>query len=420
MKTITLKKIFTTIIFITIISFANSQTTVSGGIFANTTWTAANSPYTADTVVVFPGVTLTIEPGVTVIINGNLEIREAKLIAEGTATDSITFIGSAADSLSNIAVYFHDAHSSRLNYCVIKDSPDRGLVARMFSSSDSLTIKNSYFTNNGTGAYGLMGIVMIDSCLFRNNLTATDQTYFSITNSIFRKNYYGLRIVQGSNIQNCIIDSNTVSGIECWANNNIANCEIKNNGIGIKCTSGGSYNSLIHNNIIENDSIGIQLSNGFGPDSIYCNKICNNTTYNVKTTQPFNRSVAYNYWCTNDSLAIAGSIYDGYDNASLGLVRFMPIDTSQCYLVNGIPLYDNYPISFNIFPNPAIDYLTVELPANISETEIKIFNIFGGIEYHAIAEKQKTNVDVSALAQGIYIIQVTTDGKISRQKFIRQ
>src|SRR6185369_16809986 len=74
-------------------SIINAQTYVHGGIYANTTWTKANSPYiVTDTIVVFPGVTLTIEPGVTVKFENKkfIEIRQGTLNAAGTVTDSIT------------------------------------------------------------------------------------------------------------------------------------------------------------------------------------------------------------------------------------------------------------------------------------------------------------------------------------------
>src|SRR5689334_4374533 len=89
-----LQKFLLTVILTTAISFAVKATNVSGGIFSNTTWTLANSPYiVVDTVVVFPGVTLTIEPGVVVKFDDHIyiEIRQAAIISNGNALDSITF-----------------------------------------------------------------------------------------------------------------------------------------------------------------------------------------------------------------------------------------------------------------------------------------------------------------------------------------
>ena len=57
-----MKKLLMLLIFLS--GFANTyaQTNVSGGIFSNTTWSLANSPYImTGPVVVFPNVTLTIE-----------------------------------------------------------------------------------------------------------------------------------------------------------------------------------------------------------------------------------------------------------------------------------------------------------------------------------------------------------------------
>src|SRR6266576_3894323 len=97
-----MKKLYPLFFFLLIAAFTNAQTNVSGGIYANTTWTLANSPYiVVDTVVVFPGVTLTIQPGVVVKFDSTkyLEIRNGTLIANGTAVDSITF---TANSLTPV------------------------------------------------------------------------------------------------------------------------------------------------------------------------------------------------------------------------------------------------------------------------------------------------------------------------------
>ena len=49
---------------------AFTQTNVSGGIYQNATWSLAGSPYIVNgPVVVFPGKTLNIEPGVEIRIN---------------------------------------------------------------------------------------------------------------------------------------------------------------------------------------------------------------------------------------------------------------------------------------------------------------------------------------------------------------
>lgn len=424
-----MKKFLSTVILTTVISFVlNGQTTVNGGIYTNTTWILANSPYIADTVVIFPNVTLTIEPGVVVIVNGTLEIRQATLIAEGTITDSITLIGTLpitpwGDTLTNIIVNFNNALSSKMAYCIVKDNAMNnvsiGITAGM-NLTDSLTIKNSYFTNNGIGI-GVNNSTVIDSCFFKDNFIATEPTYGTITNSIFRKNQSGLMSVSSANIQNCIIDSNTSVGIESGQLNTISNCQIKNNGTGIKCAvNHNGSGSQIHYNIIEDNSIGIQLYDYGTTDSIYCNKICNSATYNLKNSTSSNRNVANNYWCTSDSLTIANSIYDGYNNASLGLVNFMPIDTLQCYSVTGIPINELQSFSFSIYPNPASNYLTVELPPNISKARLKVLNMLGELVYTSTVTKRKSNIDISTLIKGAYIIQVSDGKEIGRQKLIRE
>src|SRR5258708_368982 len=117
------KSNLTPFILLSVISFTlSAQTNVSGGIYSNTTWTLANSPYiVTDTVVVFPGVTLTIQPGVVVKFDDNkrLEIRQAILIANGTSTDSITFTSNSSSPHAGSwgEIYLNNDTLSQFNYC---------------------------------------------------------------------------------------------------------------------------------------------------------------------------------------------------------------------------------------------------------------------------------------------------------------
>jgi len=81
------------LLLITLSQSLRAQTNVSGYILSNTTWTLANSPYiVTGNILVNNGVTLTIEPGVTVQLDTTKSLQiDGELIAVGNAQNRITF-----------------------------------------------------------------------------------------------------------------------------------------------------------------------------------------------------------------------------------------------------------------------------------------------------------------------------------------
>jgi hypothetical protein len=355
-KFIAMKKIIILLSFLLVITSGNAQTPVSGGIYSNTTWTLANSPYiVTDTVVVFPGVTLTIQPGVVVKFNNNmrLEVRQATLIANGTANDSITFTSNSSSPTPGIwsDIFLNYGNSPiQFNYCKFLYAHNGLLVDNPYD----LKIRNSRFSRNINGYFILdqMNPAKVDSCSFINNFDygiryqtygtlnfcvfSNNQTGMFVSNTILNNctinnNQIGIYAAYGQvYIKNCIINSNTNMGVNIFEEyDTITNCQIKFNNIGISTNTGWGESTIIMNTI-ENNVIGIKSNNA--GNQINCNKICNNTSYGFYNNVNIANSISNNYWCSTDSSIIASQIYDGYDNANLGLVTFMPIDTMQCYL----------------------------------------------------------------------------------------
>lgn len=386
------------IIFISI-CYSNAQTTVQGGIFSNTTWTKANSPYyIIGNVVVFPSETLTIQPGVIINFAGNtgLEIRNATIIAIGTPTDSITFTSDSS---------FHNGSWNCINL--------KGTVP----DTTKFSYCNFNFSSKGITSYApnTSNWVVIEHCTFKNNnigICASEGNRYSISNSNICSNDTGIYYensgyTPGICILNCIIDSNAIMGIDLeTGSNTVINCRIFHNGIGI-CdyyVRGRFYTG----NIICNNSIGLKLV-GISYDScvIGCNTLCNNSEYGLYFEDVYGGTLnaMNNYWCTTDSADVSGQIYDAHDDVKLGLVKFMPINSSQEDCSTSIK--QNAPQS-KTFRNTVYlfsKYIVINPVEGCLYTDINIFNIQGRLIRKSIVTNQNARLDISNLPNGTYFIQ---------------
>ncbi|MCC6180968.1 MAG: T9SS type A sorting domain-containing protein [Bacteroidia bacterium] len=76
-----------------------------------------------------------------------------------------------------------------------------------------------------------------------------------------------------------------------------------------------------------------------------------------------------------------------------------------------------------LYPNPAKDFITIELPKNIIPKNIEIINSNGNPVFthskSGLQEQQKT-IFIGDIAKGIYIIRVISEDRVYRIKFIKE
>ena len=216
----------------------------SGTISTNTTWSASTIAVIND-VIVDNGVTLTINPGVTVkIAPGKKLIIKGNLIAEGTVNNRITFTESSPgagwggfnfdgtwavpNTNSNleycIVEHGHDGANGRnfrvyryplldLENCIIRDGDCSGNGGALLADLSSVSMINCLLNNNHADQGGALAI-WPGSVLKMLNCTIVDNSANSKGAFVYYLNSSDIQPV----IRNCIFWNNGSSAIGSFAN----------------------------------------------------------------------------------------------------------------------------------------------------------------------------------------------------------
>jgi hypothetical protein len=450
-----MKIVISTIVFTFISIFTFAQTNVSGGIYQNTTWTLSGSPYVVNSsIVVFPGKTLTIEPGVEIQINNqnnsNIYIETRGTInCIGTDAQPIK-IHALYDTLNTVAWQGFVCTSSQggvlnadrieisnayfpLSYETIPAtlSYTNSKFIRCFQAvtvGTNLNLSGCEFIDNEVGVYGWANF-NINNCLFKDNTTSLYiyASAFAMSNCSFIDNQIGASFlanaVDSIVIANCEFLNNGLA-LNYPNNGRVENCEFSDNGTAVQAAYNCEiqnntffYNILaieatvdanIHNNQINNNAEGIIISNVTSiqdSPSIYDNEICGNTYYNVNNNTNMNYSLFSNCFCDLDSAQIEAYLIDGYDDITKGLINYQIYDSSCTVLLGnvvkfgaGVGLEEN---AFDFsFENPVQHDLQL---LGYPEVKQLVLQNTSGQTFYFTSSTYNT-FDLSRLAPGYYFI----------------
>jgi parallel beta-helix repeat protein len=332
-------------------SFGSAQaaTSVIGILTVDTTWTKAGSPYTlSGPAKVEEGITLTVEPGVTVDLSSYYLQVVGTLSAKGTADEPIHFIGGPSSgsplTITDGSVGYDEATG-------------KGCILENVVTSCKVTCGNSTLVNKCT----LNDIIILESsdyqqpttvsnCKINSRIAVSRGGAIIVNNTITTKDVndaaVGISYMVGSTVtilSNSIIGGGiSVGGGKVTISDNvITNCKgsgiagswgratieyniISNNAIGISIPFQSTM--TIQRNTIKNNPVGIRISQ-LTPLINY-NNIENCSQNTIYLDESLSIDATNNWWGTTDTQAINQSIRDSKNDFNLGTINFVPFLTA--------------------------------------------------------------------------------------------
>lgn len=289
---------------------ALAETSVMGAITTDTVWSAENAPYVVDgNVLVQQGVTLTIEPGVEVLLAEGVAIQvDGQLIARGTAEERIRFTSkepgtywaylsfedSSVDALFDAGAYVEGSilEFTDLEYggnsTVSNNATVRIRSARPFFKDMSVSNgrSNGFYLESGNTLTTIMENVTV-----RENGIFGIETYSPIQIDRSDISFNGNGFYGGpATISNTIFVGNS-SGtysfasvtVSCSSGGFVNNRVVNNKGpISVSCVSDGT--GVVGNLFVNNSGSGLRLNGNVGHNVISGNLLTSNEITIINTS----------------------------------------------------------------------------------------------------------------------------------------
>ncbi len=300
-----------------------SQTIVNSDVQTNTTWTLTQSPIIVTSeIVIDPGVTLQVEPGVEVRLHDQVVLKvRGTLQALGTPGDSIQF---HADSVLWGGIRMEPSTVGaqvKMAYCDFSES-DFGISATGLSGIDLLDLSHSRIHHNNVGLDAFPPQLFdIYACTFDDNSYGIYQSNFGLKQCGFNRN---ATAIFDSDIQmdSCNLSKSTITAIE-GGSGSVKRSSFFYNTTALSGFGASATDSVVECEIILNDT-GIVITSDL--PKYFANQICGNGL-GVQVATPNNIDMTGNCWCTTDSVVVTDLVLDGNDQSGIGLLDFVPFDS---------------------------------------------------------------------------------------------
>jgi len=294
---------------------------VSGLIISDTTWSSDKTYLVGGNILVQDSITLTVEPGTTVLFHNYQLVVDGTLKAVGTEEYPIVFTSAQLNPISEDwqGIATQNGGKVELSHCEISYA-FRG--ATVYGNTADWTIDNCSIHHNHIGIMGDF-----------NALLRLENSRISLNSG------NGVQLGGPDNrIHHNVISYNGFHGIDASPNSLgivSENLIHHNNGYGFV----GAATAVISNTIIYN-RVGTMIEEP-ATTTFTQNNILANSEYDVKATSATNLNLdaRMNWWGTTDTAAIDQHIFDWLDNSSLGFINYSPVltmpnPTAPAYLMD--------------------------------------------------------------------------------------